>query len=58
MLNPQITDTIMEKKNFEAPYLKVVDVKNDIITGSNDGINTVLGARPEFETDYESDNQF
>jgi len=33
MLNPQITDTIM-KKNFEAPYLKVVDVKNDVIATS------------------------
>jgi len=46
----------MEKKVFEAPYLKVVDVKNDIITGSQDFGYT--NDTPEFEEGYESENQF
>jgi len=67
MLNPQIMNTIMEKKIFEAPYLKVVNVKNDIITGSNDftvdpsstnSSNLAPGRRGMFEDDYSEDYDY
>ena len=52
MYNPQILTTIMTKKFFEAPYLKVVEVKNDIIATSFGSTNDQL---PE---DDDPANQF
>jgi len=59
----------MEKKVFEAPYLKVVNVKNDIITGSEMGYGGGTGAggvteagaprrRGMFDDDYSEDYDY
>jgi len=71
MLNPQILNTIM-KKVFVAPYLKVVNVKNDIIATSgvatshdNEGYNPsgfsggfAPGRRGMFDDDYSEDYDY
>jgi len=54
MQNHQIKDTIMEKKIFEAPYLKVVEVKNDVIATSL-GDSTMGGSVYNDGTDTDND---
>jgi len=58
-------NTIM-KKVFEAPYLKVVNVKNDIIATSintpnnetGNGIQLAPGRRGMFDDDYSEDYDY
>jgi len=58
-------NTIM-KKVFEAPYLKVVDVKNDVIAtsdptfhnGMGNGTQLAPGRRGMFDDDYSEDYDY